>query len=190
MSAAASSAEMQRGNGLLGASPDLEEEPQSPDAPLGAPPSSPNARAAAAAEWLFWEGLPWDPTVEWRPVPCHPRPKQACKVKGLVEKRKVWLGLQPKTGSAPGSKGLGVTALRLNKRSGRVVSAKMSHNAMARYPHSNLMRWNVATKQARELLGFKGFVNMGKGEQGRQLLEVTRSIYNNLGEDCENISLW
>ena len=66
----------------------------------------------------------------------------------------------------------------------------MSHNAMARYPHSNLMRWNVATKQARERLGFLGFVKMGKGDQGRQLLEVTRSIYNNLGEDCENISLW
>ena len=80
--------------------------------------------------------------------------------------------------------------LRLNKRSGRVVSAKMSHNAMARYPHSKLMRWNVATKQARERLGFHGFVKMGKGDQGRQLLEVTRSIYNNLGEDCENISLW
>ena len=188
MSAAASSAEMQRGNGLLGASPDLEEEPQSPDAPLGAPPS-PDARAAAAAEWLSEKGLPWDPTEDWRPVPCHPRPKQACKVKGLVEKRKVWLGLQPRTGSAPGSKGLGVTALRLNKRSGRAVSAKMSHNAMVHYPHSKLMRWNVATKQARELLGYQGFVKMGKGEQGRQLLEVTRSIYNRLGEDCANVFL-
>ena len=66
----------------------------------------------------------------------------------------------------------------------------MSHNAMVRYPHSKLMRWNVATKQARELLGFKGFAIMGKGEQGRQLLEVTRSTYNRLGEDCDNISLW
>ena len=107
-------------------------------------------------------------------------------MKGLVEKRKVWLGLQPRTGP----KGLGVTALRYNKRSGRVVSAKMSHNAMARYPHSKLMRWNVATKQARELLGFQGFVKMGKGEQGRQLLEVTRLTYNRLGEDYANICLW
>ena len=187
MSAAASSSDMRLDDAPMGASPCVQEEPKSPEV-VGASPSSAEreeARAAAAAVWLSEQGFPYRPNVPWRPVPCRPRPKQACKVKGLVEKRLVWLGLWPKTGF----RGSGVTALRYNRRSGRVVSRKMSHNAMVRYPGSKLWRWNVATKQARELLGCQGFVKMGKGEQGRQLLEVTRSIYNRLDEDCANVFL-
>ena len=39
-------------------------------------------------------------------------------------------------------------------------------------------------KAAREQLGFQGFVKMGKGEQGQQLLQLTRRKYNLLlGEE-------
>ena len=103
-----------------------------------------------------------------------PRPKAACKVKGLVEKRKVFLGLQEKTQP----RGLGVIALRRNLRTGRVVSTKVSQQTHARYPHSKLRLWNDAQKAARQSLGLQGFVKMGKGEQGQQLLQLTRAKYN------------
>ena len=54
----------------------------------------------------------------------------------------------------------------------------MSDNAMVRWPHSNLRLWNDAHKAARESLGLQGFVKMGKGEQGQQLLHLTRAKYN------------
>ena len=59
-----------------------------------------------------------------------PKPKRACKVKGLAEKRKVFLGLQEKTQS----RGLGASALRRNLKTGRVVSTKVSQQTLARYP--------------------------------------------------------
>ena len=109
-----------------------------------------------------------------------PKPKRACKVKGLAEKRKVFLGLQEKTQS----RGLGASALRRNLKTGRVVSTKVSQQTLARYPHSKLRLWNDSVKAAREQLGFQGFVKMGKGEQGQQLLQLTRRKYNLLlGEE-------
>ena len=153
----------------MGAPPGAQEEGEV-DAPMGAPPCPPGeVRPQSPAEWLANRR---GSRRAFRPDRrCNPRPKQACKTKGLVEKRKVWLGMTEKTAGK-----LAVSALRKNLKTGRVVSTSVSQASLARYPHSKLKLWNVAMKRAREQLGFQGFVKMGKGEQGRQLLEATRSI--------------
>ena len=101
-----------------------------------------------------------------------PRPKKSCKVKGLYEKRKVWMGDWARTREG----GLVAFDLRHN-RFGRVVSARMSFQGQARYPGSKLHKWNTATRWARREMGVTHFIKMGKGEEGRTLLELTHEIY-------------
>ena len=104
-----------------------------------------------------------------------PAPKCKCKTVGLVEKRRVWLGLAKKTGG-----GLQVEHLRRKTTTngvGRVVSAKKSELSLRLYKGSKLQTWNAACRQARVHLGLVAFVKMGKGPHGEALLEETRRIY-------------
>ena len=104
-----------------------------------------------------------------------PAPKSKCKTVGLVEKRRVWLGLAKKTAG-----GLRVEDLRrrtTTRHVGRVVSARRSILAVNLYAGSKLQKWNAATKQARVQLGQTTFVKMGQGPHGEALLKETRRIY-------------
>ena len=134
-------------------------------------------RLTMSSSVLFKQGVSPSSGDPPRERSVHPAPrKSACKVKGLVEKRKVFLGIWPKTCR----RGLVATDLRYNAKSGRVVSAKKSEEACLRYAGSKLHKWNVAMMYARKRIGCEGFVKMGKGEEGHRLQEYTRAVYEEL----------
>ena len=109
----------------------------------------------------------------------HPTPKKsaACKVKGLVEKRNVFLGVQQKTSGR-----LRQEDLRYNVKTGRVASKVRSKNGRDNYVGSKLHAWNVAVQYAGHRLGCTHFVNMGKGDEGARLHHEAKTIYEELLE--------
>ena len=101
-----------------------------------------------------------------------------CKIKGLVEKRRVFLGLVKKTKGGLQAEDLSRKLTKGNP--GRVVSTKRSKASLKLYEGSKLQKWNAALKQARVQLGLETFVKVGKGPNGEALLKETRRIYADL----------
>lgn len=90
------------------------------------------------------------------------KPKKAPKkVRPSTEKRRVWTGRASKTPSGLKKKDL------VQNKSGKIVSKKKS---MLGKKHP----WIRALAKARNKLGIRGFVKIGKDTEGKQLLDLAR----------------
>merc|ERR1712156_398373 len=101
--------------------------------------------------------------------------KKAMKVsnvaKGKLARLVVFKGGKAKTAS-------GMTKDKLAKsKSGKIVSKALSTRAKKAWASSPLKKWAEACKQARKVLGVKGFVAVGgKTAQGKALYAKVKSI--------------
>ena len=105
----------------------------------------------------------------WLPAPAPVR--KDFKKRGLGAKTNVWAGKELETRG-----GLKAADMHKNKF-GAVVSKKVSVASSSRYEGSNLQKWNLCMKDARQILGFEGrFVKVGQGADGEALRALTKDL--------------